>query len=41
MRSHSRLDSRAESQEGHSPVPDGLTAARLPQPHSLTRVVIA
>jgi hypothetical protein len=41
MRSHSRLDSRAESQEGHSPEPDGRMAARLPQRHSLTRMVIA
>ena len=41
MRSHTRLDSRGESQEGHSREPDGPTAARLPQPHLLSRVVIA
>ena len=39
MRSHPRLDSRAESREGHSPQPDGPTAARLPRLRSLTRVV--
>ena len=41
MRSHKRLDSRGESQEGHSPEPDGRTAARLPQRHLVDRVVIA
>ena len=35
MRSHKRLDSRGESREGHSPEPDGPTAARLPQRHLL------
>ncbi|MCU1536688.1 MAG: hypothetical protein JWP82_1039 [Humibacillus sp.] len=41
MRSPTRHDSRAESREGHSPQPDGPTAARLPHLHLLTRVVTA